>query len=154
MRNLTCPVNDFQPHVKRDFHCSAAVTSQGILMTFWFMIFADSLWCYAGTPQTPVRGDKFLPVCCQHLLTTPKAQVREKSYVSCKPINTQQTDCSLSELKWAARCVLSKQLNFRQLNILGNVWKLNCEGEQRAVVRMKQCGGTQKALSYPEALEQ
>lgn len=78
----------------------------------------------------------------------------KKSYVSCKPINTAQTDCSLSELKWAARCVLSRQLNFRQLNILGNVWKLNCEGEQRAVATMKRCGGTQKALSYRGALSQ
>lgn len=73
---------------------------------------------------------------------------KKKSYVSNKPINIEQTDCSLSELKWAARCVLSRQLNFRQLNILGNVWKLNCEGEQRQVARMKRCGETQKALSY------
>lgn len=77
-----------------------------------------------------------------------KSSGEEKSYVSNKPINTEQRDCSLSEHEWAARCVLSRQLNFRQLNILGNVWKLNCEGEQRQVAGMKQCGETQKALSY------
>lgn len=154
MRNFTCPVNDFQTHVRRKFHCSVAVTQksghindlQGLQPYF-------SLRCYAATPQTPVRLNKSSPVCCQYPL--PKSLVEgKKSYVSYKPINTEQTDCSLSGLKWAARCVLSRQLNFRQLNILGNVWKLNCEGEQRAAVRMKRCGGTQKALSYHEALSE
>lgn len=78
----------------------------------------------------------------------PKSFGEENSYVSNKPIDREQTDCSLSELKWAARCVLSRRLNFRQFNILGNVWKLNCEGEQRRVARMKRCGETQRAPSY------
>lgn len=83
----------------------------------------------------------------RHLLNTPpkKSLGGEKSYVSNEPINTEQRDCSLGEPEWAACCVLSRQLNFRQLNILGNVWKLNCEGEQRQVARIKRCGETQKA---------
>lgn len=77
-------------------------------MALHFMIFLVSLLCYAATPQTPVR---FVPVCRQHLLTIPKSSVEEQStikYVSNKPINIEQTDCSLSELKWAARCSFIK----------------------------------------------
>lgn len=80
VRKFTCPVNDFQTQVRRKFHCSVVVTLQlslDILMTFHFMIFLLSLRCYPGTLQTPVRLNKFLLVCWQHLLTTTKAQVRK-----------------------------------------------------------------------------
>lgn len=123
--------------------------SLDILMTLQFMIFSFSLRCYTATPKNTCKVEQVLTCVLPTFANHPKSLGEEKkSYVSNKPINKEQTDCSLSELKWAARCVLSRQLNFRQLNILGNVWKLNCEGEQRRVARIKRCGVTQKALSY------
>lgn len=101
-------------------------------MTFYFLILLASQRCNAAT-QTPVRVSNYL-----------KSFGEEKLNV----INIEQRDCSLIESEWAARCVLSRQLNFRQLNILGNVWKLNCEGEQREIAGMKRCGETQKHQSY------
>lgn len=61
--------------------------------------------------------------------------MREKACASSKPINTECWDCSLSESECAACCVLSRRLNFHQLNVLGNVWKLNWDWEQRQVFR-------------------
>lgn len=130
--------------MRRKSHRSVVATLQSgldTLMTFRFM-FLGSLQCSAETLQTPVRSNRSLLVrvgniCCL-----------EKSCASNKPINIKQRNCSLSVPEWAAHCILSRQLNFRQLNILGNVWKLNCEGEQRRVARMKRCGETQKAPSY------
>lgn len=123
-------VNDFQALMEGKFHCHKS-SSQN----------TSSQCCSNSTKQIKYWKSS-------RSWATAIRLGEGKSYVSNKPINTEQRDFRLSEPEWAVCCVLSRQLNFRQLNILGNVWKLNCEGEQRQVSRIKRCGETQKASSY------
>lgn len=136
----------FRLKQEEKFHCTVESGRFNDLPLHDFFYFACS-----NSANTCMAGQAASCSAAHIHITTPKGEMRKRSNVSNKPINIEQTDCSLSELKWAAHCVLSRQLNFRQLNILGNVWKLNCEGEQRGLGGMKRCGETQKALSYPGA---
>lgn len=70
--NFTCPLSDFQTDVRRNVHCSVAVRH----VNNDLLLLKCSLVAWGAPRQTPVRLNKFLPVCCQHLLTTPKASFR------------------------------------------------------------------------------
>lgn len=96
--------------------------------------FFSTLSCSEASPQTPVRLHN-------------SRWGKNPMFQTSQSIPSRRAEALVS-LSGRLATFLSRRLNFRRLNILGNVWKLNRAREQRRVAGMKRCGETRGAVSY------